>query len=136
MDFKIILNVILISVYFLFSMTKCECPPPEVTFPFVCDDRWNGKYLNNYNEMEFNITQLALNISEYYGNNVSDKHFTQLSFYNTYIKDFEENCLLDLTFNKIGISGHNNAVERIHENAFNSSMNTLELLYIWVCIVI
>ena len=125
MDFKIILNVILISVYFLFSMTKCECPPPELTFPFVCKNVWNGKSLDNLAESstEFNITQLALNISEYYGNNVSDKYFYELHLSNTYIKDFEENCLLDLTFNNIAIFG-NNAVERIHENAFNSSMDT------------
>jgi hypothetical protein len=75
------------------------------------------------------VTEISIRISEWYSNE-DEKIFYGLWFYNTNITSFEENAFYDISFTYINIDEAR--IERIHENAFNSSRLTLKSLSMWV----
>ena len=112
MAFKIILNVVYFDYLICLSKSLSPCPSPEIAFPLVCYNGFHTRRLIQMDgKVEFNITQLALNISEYYSDSVEDKQLTELYLSYANIKVYEENCLLDLTFQEIQIEGNPNVVE-------------------------
>jgi len=125
----------LIIIGLLISKCYCVCPPYNITYPCECEPDWHGNNLICGGSQYFNVTEISIRMSEWFSTESSEieKEFNLLQFGNDnrMIKSLEENAFYDISFKRIHIL-NTVYIERIHENAFNSSRLTLESLWISV----
>jgi len=119
----------LIVIALLIWKCYCVCPPNNITNPCVCEQLTNYKNLFCGGTQYYNVTEISIRMSEWFSTN-DEKQFNSLWFNNTDITSLEENAFYDISFKRILIMNIPHNIERIHENAFNSSRLDLTLLRI------